>query len=199
MKTKYDEDDSTVLADLKRGDKQAFTYLYHKFKAQLYTKIIRLVRVEHVAEEIHQEVFMRLWNYRHSIDVSQSIVGYLATIARNQVIDFYKKAARDKKLLSELLDTSELMKSDPEESMAFKETREMIERIVSLLPPQRQRIYRFIKFENKSYEAASEFFNVSIGTINDHMIKANKFVRMEVSRSYQGLIIGLLATFFTSM
>lgn len=187
-----EQDEKLLLNRLKAGNVTAFSEIYAKYGPSLYRNILNLVKLKDEAEEIHQEVFVRLWKYRENIDADRPLQSYLVKIAKNLVVDYYKKAAKDRELQQKMALQLTMHVNDVEESMLRHELEMVMEQIISQLPPQRQRIYRYIKLEQNSYQDAADYFCTSLGTIKDHMAKAAKFVRHKYDGArYQDLAIFL--------
>lgn len=180
MATKLYIDDKGLLEKIKLGDKRAFEQLYLRYDRQMFYAIVKLVRINDVAAEIHQDVFLKMWTHRSQIDVEKPIIAFLRLVARNMAIDFYRKASRDKALQQQLADTMTEIHDPVNDLISGKEVGQAIEDAISKLPPQRQQVFRLIKLENKSYEYAAEQFGVSVGTIKDHMAKASRFLKLEL-------------------
>lgn len=187
-----EQDEKLLLNRLKAGNVTAFSEIYAKYGCSLHRNILSLVKLRDEAEEIHQEVFVRLWKYRENIDADRPLQSYLVKIAKNLVVDYYKKAAKDRELQQKMALQLTMHVNDVEESMLRHELEMVMEQIISQLPPQRQRIYRYIKLEQNSYQDAADYFCTSLGTIKDHMAKAAKFVRHKYDGTrYQDLAIFL--------
>src|SRR5207342_3843793 len=91
-----------LLSLLKQGNKQAFEKIYNLYSSRLFGNIFRMVKSESTAEEILQDTFLKIWYNRTSIDLDRSFRSYLFRIAENNVYDFFRKAARDKKIRARL-------------------------------------------------------------------------------------------------
>lgn len=181
-----------MLSSLRSGDIEAFNTLYSRYSEIIAYKLKRLIKLSSVVEEIHQDVFIKFWNHREQIEDGTNIEAYLNTIARNLVIDFYRKAARDKEIQQELISYFEDSYEHIESLLFEKENDELLNKIISKLPIQRQRVYRMIKIEGKSYAEAASYFNVSLSTIKDHMAKSSQFVKNTIIAKYPDLLIFLI-------
>lgn len=177
MKPIANIDEKVLLARLHQGDSEAFEAIYHLYKRRLAGNLLRLVKSDELVEELLQELFLKLWHHRHRIDVDQSVRAYLFRIAENMVYDLYRAAARDKKM-------RERLGADPfagythiEESIFKAEESQRLEHAISQLPPRRQQIFRLSKIEGKSYDEIARQLNISKSTINDHLLKANRFLK----------------------
>jgi len=162
---------------LKESNQAAFEKLHFLYSKRLLGHIIKLVKSETIASEIFQDVFVKIWSNRQNIDTSQSFRSYLFRIAENKVFDFFRKAARDKKLQETLIKYACKEYSHVEESFCIKENEQMLHDVINLLPPRRRQIFQLIKIEERSYDEVSRLLSISTSTISDHIVKATKFIR----------------------
>ena len=191
-------DERELVASLRGGDYQAFDQLYEKYALHVARKIKRLIKLPEVTEELHQEVFLRVWEQREQLRPENPFLPLLLHMARNISIDYFRKAARSKQFQQQVIQTFMEQHCDVEQRMAFQETQTTLNRAISKLPPQRLKIFTMCKLEGKSYEEAAAFFGVSLSTVKDHMHRAMRFLRKELSQ-YQDpnmLLILLILGFF---
>lgn len=191
MSKSADIEESELLRRLKQGSMVAFDTIYFKYGEALALRLHRLIKLPNVVEELHQDVFIRLWNHREKIDANTHIRSYLFTIARNLAIDFYRKAAKDKALQSQLIQQVDISYNHIDALLNVKEMEAIIERAIAKLPPKRQQVFRKIKLEGTSYREASHYFGVSVSTIKDHMEKAAEFLKNELKENYPHILFGM--------
>ena len=118
---------------------------------------------------------------------------YLFRIAENLTYDLFRKIARDKKLQSELIAQACPGYRHVEEEICSKESVEMLREIIIALPPQRRKIFRLVKLEGRTYAEVSKLLNISTSTINDHVVKATKFIREQMHSDVQFVISPIIA------
>ena len=162
-----------LLTALHEGSELAFEKIYHLYSARLFGKLLRLVKSEVHSKEILQDIFLKLWEKRQSIDPEKCFRSYLYKIAENKVYDFFRKAARDKSLQEQLilLSTANYDINENDEHLVA------LESAIHDIPPQRQKVFRLCKLEGKSYKEVSELLGISVSTISDHIVKSTKFIR----------------------
>src|SRR4030095_16025449 len=131
-----------LLMALHESNQLAFEKIYLIYSPRLYGKLIKLVKSEAHAQEILQEVFLKVWEYRKSIDPEKSFRSFLFKIAENKAYDFFRKAARDKNIESELISAYTNNYTDIEELKGGDENLGLLEKAIESLPPQRQQIFR---------------------------------------------------------
>ncbi|MEO8416411.1 MAG: RNA polymerase sigma-70 factor [Ginsengibacter sp.] len=169
---------------LNESDEAAFEKLYFLYSQRLLGYLIKLVKSETIAGELLQDVFVKIWNSRQNVDPNRSFRSYLFRIAENMVVDFFRKAARDKKLRETLINNSCKEYSHVEESLFTKENEQILLDVISLLPLRRRQIFQLIKIEGYSYEEVSHLLAISPSTISDHIVKATKFIREHLEASH---------------
>lgn len=169
--------ESELLMDVKLGSRCAFEQLYHLHRLVIYNNLKRLIRDEFTAKEILQDVFMKIWERRTELEPEKSFRAYLFRIARNMVMDYYRKVKREKKLVDNLQVFASEVSDQPMESVISRDEEEMLMGTIDTLSPQRKRIFTLCKLEGKSYEEVSQILGVSSSTISDHIVKATKTIR----------------------
>lgn len=188
--------ETELLDALRQGREEAFFALYERYKVRIFFNMTKIVRSERIAEELLQDVFLKVWDQRASIDPSLSFQAYLFRISSNLAIDFYRKAAKQRMMEMALSLSRQQTYDHVEQYIDFKEAEVLLGDAIAKLPPQRQRIFRLCRIEGKSYEEVAALLGVSRGTVHDHMVKANRFLRETLSKDL-GIYLLLLALAFS--
>lgn len=174
--------ENELLLRMKAGDPEAFNTLYDFHCLDVYRKIISMVKIENTADELTQDLFVKIWDKRHLIDPSQPFRFYLFKIAQRLVIDFYRKASRDEKLKSAIKAIGSAQSNTVENGVLLKESQHIFNQAINRLPLQQQRVFQLCKIEGRSYQEVSELLGISTATINNHIVRATKAVRMYFNR-----------------
>lgn len=175
--------EKALLIALKNSDQAAFEQLYHRYKRPIYYNLHKLVHLREVAEELTQDTFLKVWQQRRILDVEKSFQAFLRRIAGNLAVDFYRRAAQDKKLREHLLNFATEHYDPVEIHMNLRENHTAIHVAMEKLPPRRREVFALCKLEGKSYAEAAQLLGISAGTVNDHIVKATKFLREELLRN----------------
>ena len=169
-----------LLVKLINHDHRSFHELYNRFSVQLYANILRMVKDRDLAQEILQNVFVKVWEKRNLIDLEKSFTSYLFQIAKNQVYDHFRKQALSKKLENHLVANCTDVYSHIEEELNYKESNQRFLRAVEKLSPQRKQVFTLCKIEGKSYHEVSDLLHISTSTVSDHLLKSNKFIKAQM-------------------
>lgn len=190
-------DEQELVMRLRDGDYLAFDTLYGKYALHVARKIKKLVKLQEATEELHQEIFLRVWEQRRTLRPENPFLPFLLHIARNISIDYFRKAARSKQFKIRILESFSELHSDVEERIVFNETQAAINKAIEKLPPQRLKIFTLCKLEGKSYEEAAATSGVSLSTVKDHMHRAMRFLRDEMAQKDPTLLVLLLISLFS--
>ncbi|WP_372774768.1 RNA polymerase sigma factor [Mangrovibacterium sp.] len=183
-----------LLELLRKGDRVAFYHIYERYCKRLYGFVLRYIKVEADADEIVQEVFVKIWESRRKIDVYSSFESYLFTIAYNTTISLLRKRANEKKYLEHLIslqDTSET--PDLIDEIHYKELNEQVDRLLNELSPRQKEIYHLCRVEGLSHEEIAQKLEISLNTVKKHMSNVLSFLK---SRMDNGLISSVLFAYF---
>ena len=171
------------LTRLMAGCEAAFKMIYDHYTPELYFKLVKLTRSETHSQELLQEVFLTVWKNRCTIDTTKSFRSYLYCIVINKTFDFFRKVARNKKMLSHLT-ASPQVSDDTEPQVIRKEKAGLVHKAIEELPPKRKEVFKLCKLEGKSYEEISQRMGISTSTITDHIVKANVFIRNKLASHF---------------
>ena len=185
---KLELDENLLLTELKSGSPTAFKYFYDKYHLQLYRKLLKMVQVDVIAEELLQDLFMKIWQKRELIDPNQSFKAYLYKIGEHIVCDHFRKLAREIKV-ERGLNLNEIEFSEfNEEGPQTEAVQKIINEAIETLPAQQKAVFKLCKIEGKSYEEVSKLLDISHATINTHISRASKRVKEYVIKNHNGTI-----------
>lgn len=169
--------DNELLINLQGGDEWAFDQLYKLYSKRIYGNIYKMVKSQEIAEELLQDVFQKVWDRKTTLNPEKSFRSYLFTISKHIVYDFLNKETRRQEIYQHLITVSSELYSHVEEDLYLKENSTIIKNAIEQLPPQRKLVFTMCKIEGKTYEEISNILGISTSTINDHIVKATKFIK----------------------
>lgn len=176
--------ETTRLKALREGDEKAFEKIYLNYYKRTLYFITGLVKSENDAKELTQEVFIKLWTNRHSIDPEKSIHSYMYAIARNEAFNFLKHKLVEINYISEY--SAQNIETETSEEILFaKEIALLIEMSVDRMPAQRQKIYKMSRKEGLSNEEIATRLQISKKTVENQLSLALG----ELKRVITGIII----------
>ena len=173
--------DGHLLIDLKNGDEKAFETLFWKYNEHVYHFIYSLLYEKSMAEDLTQNVFLKIWEKHETIDVEQNFDAYLFTIARNLVYKEIENRLLSEKLTESLQRQLSDVDSLMEERIDAESLREYINSLIEELPLSRREIFRLSRHEHLSYKEIAERLSISEKTVETQLSRALRFLRDRLS------------------
>ncbi|HRE49938.1 MAG TPA: RNA polymerase sigma-70 factor [Flavitalea sp.] len=169
----------TSLLDLiATGDQQAFAKLFDQYRNRVYTVAYRLTQSASIAEEIVEDVFLKIWLKRNDLSAIQNFNAYLLTIARNDCYRALKKIARDYRITSIQEDELEMGLHVTEDYLVEKQYKELLNNAINKLPKQQKLVFRLIKEQGLKREEVADILQLSPETVKFHLSQAVKTIRI---------------------
>lgn len=170
-----------LVQHLQKGDKSSFTRLYHIYEGKLYRYVLSIAKSPALADDVVQEVFIKIWEQRRSLDPEKSFQAFVFTVARNHVLNLMKRASRDVSVRSEIFAYAEMESNSTKETLDLRETETLLRQAMDRLPVQQRRTFKLCKLDGLTYKEAAKKLNITTGTVNAHMVKALKTIREYLS------------------
>lgn len=166
------------------GDEKSFEQIYKLYAKPIFNRLLYVLKDADVAEEVLQNVFVKLWNHRENIDPEKNLYAFLLQMANNMSIDHLRRGIKTQFIIDDLIQHLDLEEASVEENYLNKEKWSIVQRGIELLPPQRKLVFILCKLEGKSYAEVSSQLAISTATISNHLVLAMKSIR-EFARTYQ--------------
>ncbi len=172
-KTEYQD-----LYNLKLGDRKAFRSLYERHHRKVYGYSLRICGNYPIAEEITQDVFVRLWQKRASIIPSDSISPLLFKITKDLVWNYLRTNSRIKDQSRQFTErTLSSIKPTIETELLLEEYLTITDQAVRKLPPKRRTAFNLHYREGLDNRRIAQQMKISESTVRVHLSKASKFLR----------------------
>jgi len=170
--------DENILLKVAQGDEAAFAELYNYYKVPALRFSTALLKDEEEAENMLQDVFVKIWMKRQHIKPDHNFNSYLFTCLRNMAFDHFKKLEKNEFLRKQYM---EVMKMASDEEKEEKERRiGLIQTAIDSLSQKRKQILRLNIEEGKSYQEIAEFLLISKNTVKNQLVKAKQILREKV-------------------
>lgn len=170
--------ESLLISELKNHNEEAFRKLFDMYYQDIYGYSASILKSRELAEENVQDVFMKVWLHRESLDISKSFKSYIFTIARNQAFNILNKAANDIILKEEIFYESQKAHEQGDYSIREDDCKKLKTQAMRQLPPKRKRIFKMSRKQGMTYEEISEELGISVNTVRNQMSKALESMRL---------------------
>jgi RNA polymerase sigma-70 factor (family 1) len=166
------------------GDEIAFRQLYDLYAGKIYTLAITYLKSPTTAQDIVQEVFIKVWEKRSKLHEVKNFPAYLHVMTRNLLIDHLQKKIP---VYNEHNWTDNTLTEDrhlPHQQLDYRELTILIRQAVDQLPPRQQQIYRLSRDQHLTHQQIARELGLSYDTVREHMSKALRNIRAILEKYY---------------
>lgn len=160
---------------IKNGSVKSFEQAYYTWSEKIYTFLLRQCNSEEIADEVVQQVFVRLWEKRANLSLEHSLNVQLFRMTRTIFIDELRKAARARRYQVEL--QQKKLKDFTEDNFEDKETLQLVHNAIESMPPVRKQVFLMSRNEHLSHQQIAEKLGLSPKTVENHIGLALKYLR----------------------
>lgn len=173
-----------LLTRLKNGDMLAFDRVYELYSHKLFLFVFKILKNEAEADDIVQEVFVKIWESRDKLEDYKSLNSYIFTIAYNNSIDLIRKRISNTKYLEHLKNHA-VINVTPNiiSQIEFNELNIQAEKLIGNLPERQKQVYLLHREEGLTYPEIAEQIGISRNTVENHMAKALKYLHRNLNNS----------------
>ena len=182
-------DDSAVVTAFLGGEERAFQELVERYQTRLLNFVFRTIGDREKAEDLVQEVFIRVYRHLHRFDRSKKFSTWIYTIASNLAKNELRNRSRNPLVLFQTIrknwqdDDRPLQFEDnttrPDDLYRKRHLRALVEDSVSQLPEHHREVFVLRELEGKSYEEIAEITSTNLGTVKSRLNRArNSFAEI---------------------
>jgi RNA polymerase sigma-70 factor (ECF subfamily) len=164
--------DTEIIRRIRQGDTGQFESLFRSSYVSMVRYAKRLVKDHDTAEEIVQDLFFRLWQYKEKIIIESSLNGYLFRAVHNRCLHWIDHNKVVERHAREALYRQTEAMENPTDAIYYKELQSKIASIIERLPDRCGRIFCMNRFEGLKYSEIAEKLSVSVKTVEADMGRA---------------------------
>ena len=161
-----------------------FKLLVMPYSSRLYRMAFRLMSSREEAEDIVQEVYVKLWGMRNQLNSYNSIEALAIRITRNLCLDKLRRRKVNQNAMKAEQMKEEMHSVSPAEQLEKKEEAEMIHTLIAALPEPQRSLVHLRHLEGKEYEEISEMVNMNVNAIRVSISRARKQMREMLEKQY---------------
>lgn len=178
-----------LLIKVSNGDEESFRYIFDQNRNKIYSLSMYLTHSEYLAEEITQEVFLKIWTTREQLEGIEYFNAYLRTIASNVASNYLKRLANEKIILKNMANEAIQSNKATEDTIIYNEYQAILEQAIQNLPPQQKKVYLLSRYEGLKNDDIAKRMNLSPYTVKEYMKNALLSIRKFVGGRIELAII----------
>lgn len=167
-----------LLSRISKGDERAFKQLFDQWHPLLATHIYRVTQSKELAEEVVQDVFLKIWNGRESLGEINNIWTYLLVVSRNHAINALQKKAREFRNWEEWVKDNVVVVTEEPDPRASLYS--LIDEAIDKLSPRQREIYLLHRHQKMTYQQIAAHLHIGRETVKTHLETATRAISKHV-------------------
>ncbi|MBK7649799.1 MAG: RNA polymerase sigma-70 factor [Flammeovirgaceae bacterium] len=169
-----------VLETLQLGNESAFEMIFRTYYQPLCRYAYSFLQDKEEAEEVVQSSFITVWDKRNSLTIETSVKSYLYRMVRNGCLNVIKHEKVKQQHVAHELAVMEVSHESVSQKVQAAELETKISEAIKTLPEQCRLVFQLSRFEELKYQEIADQLQISIKTVENHMGKALKLMRVQL-------------------
>ena len=182
--------DRELVEKLLKGDLKAFDSLFTVYAQRLYGFANKFLHSGCDAEELVQDVFVKVWENRTKLKIDASFKSYLFTIAYRGILNRMRSEKYHQAYLREAVFLSQET-NDALESVEYASILEQVDLLLEQLPEKRRQIFIKSRMEGCSSKQIAEELHISVGTVDNNISAVLKLLRTNLQKELLAVLMFL--------
>ncbi|MBM3169125.1 MAG: sigma-70 family RNA polymerase sigma factor [Bacteroidetes bacterium] len=197
MSKQIGPEDGVLITQYRNGNEVAFDLLVDRYQSKVYTTIYLIVKDQEVAEDLLQDVFLKVVQTLHSDKYNEEgkFLPWVMRIAHNLAIDHFRKSKRYPTILledgSNVFNSLHFAEDSMEDKKVKEETLELVKKLIEELPEAQREVVILRHYLDLSFQEIADQTGVSINTALGRMRYALHHIRKkmkQVTRAYDKIV-----------
>lgn len=182
-------DDIALTIQLKQGNQLAFTILYNTYSEQAYRFAFKYLCNKELAEDAVQNLFMKIWSKRASLDETRPLNHFLFTVLKNDLLNILRDSKNNIFVLDDCLELLERIDDEHIDDDIDREQLDLIRHAIDQLSPQRRKIFSLKITGKYSNQEIAEKLHLSVNTIKFQYSQSLKQIKEIVRQCAISLLL----------
>lgn len=176
------EGEQDMLKKVASGNWEAFAVLYNFYVPKLYRFIYPFANQnKEDAEEVIQDVFLKVWMKKEKLENIRSFEAYLFRMAKNQLIDLKKQSSSQQRIIDQIIPLQRSHDTSAHDKLVYNEYYNSAKSALSLLTPQRRKIFEMRTEGEMSIDEIAKQLNISQSAVKKQLYEAIRLIKKHIA------------------
>ncbi len=175
--------EQTLIHEMMNGSQKAFDSIYKMYAKRLYAFCLQYTKIPEDAEEIVEDVFVKLWTNKDTIRQEETLRSLLFTMAKNKLINAYRSRLNSPSYENYVAYSSEMSEDSASDHLEYEEFLQQLNNALKKLPKTQQNVIKLSKFQQLSNKEIAERLSLSEQTVKNQMSLGLKLLREELKNA----------------
>lgn len=162
---------------LKSGDRTAFREIYYRYHKKLYFTALQYLRHREMAEDAVQDIYIKLWLNKNTLNPALSLKAFMATCLKNHVLNMIRSNKKKIANTFELTEADHPITNCTADDIQMNEYRKIMNEGVNRMPDQKKRVFELKVFQGESNSEVATRLGISINTVKVHYYHSRQFMK----------------------
>lgn len=167
-----------LLARVAEADEAAFTVVFEQYRKKVYSIALMLTDEDDIAEEMVQEVFLKVWTNRSTLPDLADFNAWLFIVTRNAAYKTLQKMAHSKKVVQDAGYHLPEFSNETDDSILYHNYQQVLREAIDRLPPQQKAVWLMAKEEGLKRAEIAERMRLKPDTVKEYLSLASKSIRV---------------------
>jgi len=181
---------------IKGEEKDAFRELFVRYAPRIYKFALSYLKNKNDAEEIVQNVFLKIWEKRNSIKTSENIKAFIFTITANKIYDFIRRKKIEHTFHNYTMLNYGNNENNSWNSIVYKEVQQTIFSLANKLPSQQQKVFNLSKMDGLTNDEIAIKMGISKRTVENDLYRAILFLKQNFKNESFIALLFFCLTFY---
>ncbi len=178
------DDDSNLVALIRLGNKEAFDKIYQRYHKPLFFFAQKYLKNKELSEDAIQDIYVKMWEKRASLDPEKSIRKFLFTCLKNHLLNAIRNQKNKQLIASEMDKQEDHRQNGTSNSVSFSEFNHIINRGLSELPERQREVFRLKVFEELTNPEVARELGISINTAKVHYYHSSQYIKTYIMKHW---------------
>ncbi len=179
----FNYEEGKLISLLNEDSEYAFQLIYDQHRNRIYKTAVKFLKSPIIAQDVVQDVFLKLWFERASIDASKPLEAWLYTVAKNNILNKLRKIANDWKAIDNFSNNLLQKENLSENKIIEDEYKKSLDLALSLLSEQQKTVFILSRYEKLTYYEIGQKMGISPLTVKTHLSRALQSIRKQFESS----------------
>lgn len=184
--------DKQLMSEVRAGSERAYESLFNRYHEKLYYFAMRYLHNKEDAEGVVQEIFLKVWLHRATLDENRSFNAFLHTMARNTIFNMHRKSQYEKVYQNYAKYLLSYTHTRSQDDVVYADLIRYLEEVLKTLPPQRRKVYEMSRIKGMSYKEIAAELSVSEKTVETHIRLSLKTIREAMDKILVLVVLGVM-------
>lgn len=182
----------SLIPDLCNGSEQALKDIFDLFGKKVFNYCRKMVGNQEDAEELLQDVFLKIWQFRQQIDITANFEAFLFTVTRNHLLNFARKKAASVISVGVEMEENIPVYAEAHQKINYKQVYQQYRQVLEKLGPKSREVFVLSREHQLTNKEIAQKMGISVRTVETHVSNALSVLRGELKDAYLILLLFIL-------